>query len=209
MGALEAERTRYDARSAHLAAPSEVCQRLPRVEGVGPLTVTAFIAAMHAPRVFQHGRHGAAWLGLVPRQHGTGGKTVLGGVSKRGNAYLRRLLLQGALAVLRRVEGKTDRRSVWLPQLRARRGTPIAALALANKHARILWAFLATGDGSRHTASRTPREAGSRREEGRSTIAMPVIPTRDCTGDDDMRASQVSPASPHPAFARAPLRPPF
>jgi transposase len=88
----------------------------------------------------------------VPRQHGTGGKTVLGGVSKRGNAYLRRLLLQGALAVLRRVEGKTDSRSVWLQQLRARRGTQVAAMALANKNTRILWVLLATGDVYRQAA---------------------------------------------------------
>ena len=152
MCALAAEITRYDARIAHLAAQSEVCQRLTRVEGVGPLTVTAFVAAVHDPSVFQNGRLCAAWLGLVPRQHGTGGKTVLGGVSKRGNASLRRLLLQGALAVLRRVEGKTESRSVWLQQLRARRGTPIAAMALANTNARILWALLATGEVYRHAA---------------------------------------------------------
>jgi transposase len=73
-------------------------------------------------------------------------------MSKRGNQYLRRLLLQGAIAVLRRVEGKTDTRSVWLQQLRARRGTQIAAVALANKNARILWALLATGDVYRQAA---------------------------------------------------------
>jgi transposase len=144
--ALDAEVTRYNARIAQLAAHAEVCQRLTRVEGVGPLTATAFVAAVHDPRAFKNGRHCAAWLGLVPRHHGTGGKTVLGGVSKRGNTYLRHLLLQGAMAVIRRVDGKTDARSVWLQQVRARRGTQVAAVALANKNARILWALLATGE---------------------------------------------------------------
>jgi transposase len=146
MCALDAEITRYNARIAQLAGQSEVCQRLTSVPGVGPLTATAFVAAVHDPGAFNNGRHCAAWLGLVPTQHGTGGKTMLGGMSKRGNQYLRRLLLQGAIAVLRRVEGKTDTRSVWLHQLRARRGTQVAAVALANKNARILWALLATGE---------------------------------------------------------------
>jgi transposase len=89
---------------------------------------------------------------LVPTQHGTGGKAVLGGMSKRGNQYLRRLLLQGAMAVIRRVDGKKDPRSVWLQQLRARRGTQVAAVVLANKNARILWALLATGEVYRQAA---------------------------------------------------------
>jgi transposase len=149
---LDAEITRYNARIAQLAAQSEIYQRLTRVEGVGPLTATAFVAAVHDPGAFKNGRHCAAWLGLVPTQHGTGGKTVLGGISKRGNQYLRRLLLQGAIAVIRRVEGKTDARSVWLQQVRARRGTQVAAVALANKNARILWALLATGEVYRQAA---------------------------------------------------------
>jgi transposase len=149
---LDAEITRYNARIAQRAAQSEISQRLTQVEGVGPLTATAFVAAVQEPGAFTNGRHGAAWLGLVPTQHGTGGKTRLGGVSKRGNQYLRRLLLQGAMAVIRRVDGKKDSRSVWLQQLRARRGTQVAAVALANKNARILWALLATGDVYRQAA---------------------------------------------------------
>jgi transposase len=149
---LDAEITRYNARIAQLAQQSEVCQRLTAVGGVGPLTATAFVAAVQDPGAFKNGRHCAASLGLVPTQHGTGGKTVLGGVSKRGNQSLRRLLLQGAMAVLRRLEGKTDTRSVWLQQLRARRGTQVAAVALANKNARVLWALLATGEVYRQAA---------------------------------------------------------
>ena len=149
---LDAEITRYNARIAQLAVQSEVYQRLTAVGGVGPLTATAVVAAVHDPRAFKNGRHCAAWLGLVPTQHGTGGKTVLGGVSKRGNQYLRRLLLQGAMAVLRRLEEKTDARSVWLQQLRARRGTLVAAVVLANKNARVLWALLATGEVYRQAA---------------------------------------------------------
>jgi transposase len=94
--------TRDNARIGQLAQQLEVWQRLRAVEGVGPLTATACVAAVHDPGAFKNGRHGAAWLGLVPTQHGTGGKTRLGGVSKRGNPYLRRLLLQGAMAVIRR-----------------------------------------------------------------------------------------------------------
>ena len=152
MCTLDAEMTRYHARIAQWADQSEVCQRLTRGAGVGPLTVTAFVAAVHDPRAFKNGRHCAAWLGLVPTQHGTGGKTVLGGMSKRGNQYLRRLLLHGAMAVIRRVDGKKDARSVGLQQLRARRGTPVAAVALANKHARMLWALRAPGDIYRQAA---------------------------------------------------------
>jgi len=77
---------------------------------------------------------------------------MLGGMSKRGNQYVRRLLLQGAMAVIRRVDGKQDSRSVWLQQLRARRVTQVAAVALANKNARILWALLATGEVYRQAA---------------------------------------------------------
>jgi transposase len=149
---LDAEITRYNARIAQLAEQTAVWQRLTSVPGVGPLTATAFVAAVHDPGACKNGRHGAAWLGLVPTQHGTGGKTVLGGVSKRGNQYLRRLLLQGAMAVIRRVEGKKDSRSLWLQQLLARRGTQVAAVALANNNARILWALLATGDVYRQAA---------------------------------------------------------
>jgi transposase len=149
---LDAEMTRYHARIAQWADQSEVCQRLTRGAGVGPLTVTALIAAVHAPGACKHGRHGAAWLGLVPTHHGTGGKTMLGGMRKRGKQSLRRLLRQGAMAVIRRVDGKKDARSVGLPQLRARRGTPVAAVALANKHARMLWALRAPGDIYRQAA---------------------------------------------------------
>jgi transposase len=152
MCTLDAEVTHYNARIAQLAAQSEVCQRLTAVAGVGPLTTTAFVAAVHDLGAFKNGRHCTAWLGPVPTQHGTGGKTVLGGMSKRGNQYPRRLLLQGAIAVLRRVEGKMDPRSTWLQQLRARRGTQVAAGALTNKNARILWALLATGEVYRQAA---------------------------------------------------------
>jgi len=149
---LDAEITRYNARIAQVADQSEVCRRLTQVAGVGTRTVTAFVAAVHDPGAFKNGRPGAAWLGLVPTQHATGGKTMLGRMSKRGNPSLRRRLLQGALAVIRRVDGKADSRSVWLQQLRARRGTQVAAVALANKNARILWALLATGERYRQAA---------------------------------------------------------
>ena len=149
---LDAESPRYHARMAQLAAQTAVCQRLTSGPRGGPLTATAFGAAVHAPGACKHGRHCAAWLGLVPTHHGTGGKTMRGGVSTRGNPALRRLLLQGARAVIRRVDGKKAPRSVWLQPWRARRGPPVVAGALANTNARLLWAFLATGDVYRQAA---------------------------------------------------------
>lgn len=109
-----------------------------QVEGVGPLTATAIVATVGAGHAFQHGRQFAAWLGLVPKQHSPGGKTVLGRITKHGNVYLRTLLIHGARAVLQFSVKRTDRKSRWVEQGRRRRGNNIAAVALAAKHARIL-----------------------------------------------------------------------
>jgi transposase len=116
------------------------------VPGVGPLVATAMMAAIGNGSAFRKGREFAAWLGLTPRQHSTGGKTKLLGISKRGNEYLRRLFVHGARSVLR--QSKRDRLSMgaWLTQLEARTHPNVAVVALANKLARIAWAVLATGD---------------------------------------------------------------
>jgi transposase len=119
-----------------------VCQRLVTIPGIGPLTATALIAAVSDASHFKNGRQFAAWAGLVPRQHSTGGKPRLLGISKRGDVYLRKLLVHGARATLRWVRLKTDRRSQWLRGLIERRGRNKAAVALANKNARIAWALL-------------------------------------------------------------------
>lgn len=125
---------------------STLCRKIARVVGIGPITATALVGAVGDARQLRNGRHLAAWLGLVlPRQYSSGGKPRLQGISRRGDTYLRTLLIHGARAVLRYVAGKTDARSVWLQQLIARRGHNCAAVALANKNARIIQALL-SGD---------------------------------------------------------------
>ena len=117
-------------------------QRLLAVEGVGPISATALVAAVDDARQFRTARQFAAWLGLVPRQHSTGGQQRLGKISKRGDTYLRTLLIHGARAVVRTCTTKTDARSRWLQALMQRRNKNTATVALANKNARILWALL-------------------------------------------------------------------
>jgi transposase len=117
--------------------------KLEKVPGIGPITASALVATIGDAKAFQHGRQLAAWLGLVPRQHSTGGKIRLHGLSKRGDIYLRTLLIHGARSVLRVAARHTDPTTTWLKRVQTRRNTNIAAVALANKHARIVWALLA------------------------------------------------------------------
>jgi transposase len=133
---------RYDLRIAAFARADERAGRLMAVGGVGPLTATALIAAVGDARQFRSGREMSAWLGLVPRQHSSGERIKLFGISKRGDRYLRTLLIHGARATLRHVERKRDPHSRWVGRLMERRGPNIAAVALANKNARVLWALL-------------------------------------------------------------------
>jgi transposase len=121
-----------------------VWQRWATIPGIGPLTATALIAAVSAAAHFQNGRQCAAWVGLVPRQHATGGKARLLGISKWGNVYLRTRLVHGARATLRWMGVKTDQRRKWLRALIERRGKNKAAVALANKNARIAWVLLSS-----------------------------------------------------------------
>jgi len=122
---------------------SEPSQRLAAIPGIGPITATALVASIGDARSFSNGRQLAAWLGLVPRQHSSGGKPVLLGISKRGDVYLRTLLIHGARAVISHVERRCDQAGGWLKQLLSRRHRNISAVALANKNARIVWALLA------------------------------------------------------------------
>ena len=118
------------------------CQRLAKIGGIGPVTATAIVASVGNASVFDSGRGLAPWMGLVPRQYSTGGKTRLGSISKRGDRYLRTLLIHGARSVIRHLGEKQDRRSCWLRQLVARRGKNVASVALANKNARGIWAIM-------------------------------------------------------------------
>ena len=139
---LEKQIAYYQAKLDTLATTHPECQRLMTMPGIGPLSATALVAAVSDASAFKNGRQFAAWLGLVPRQHTTGGKEHLLGISKRGDSYLRKLLIHGARATMRWVGLKTDRRSQWLRQLVERRGKNRTAVAVANKHARIVWALL-------------------------------------------------------------------
>lgn len=121
---------------------NEASRRLEKVPGIGPLTATALAASVGDARNFENGRQFAAWLGVVPRQHSSGGKPTLLGMSKRGDAYLRTLLIHGARSVIYRATQRADADG-WLMKLVTRRNKNIAAVALANKTARIAWALLA------------------------------------------------------------------
>jgi transposase len=143
--ALEDQIAFYQEKLETLATTHPECQRLMTIPGIGPITATALIAAVGDVRVFKNGRQFAAWLGLVPKQHSTGGQSHLLGISKRGDSYLRKLLIHGARATLRWVKLQTDRRSQWIRGLLARRGWNRTAVAVANKNARIVWALLRRG----------------------------------------------------------------
>lgn len=125
-----------------IAVNNQDCQRLLTIPGIGVLTATALIAAIGDVSVFKNGRELAAWLGLVPRQHSTGGTPTLLGISKRGDTYLRTLLIHGGRTVVRVADKHDDRRSLWVSELDKRRGKNISAVAVANKNARIAWAVL-------------------------------------------------------------------
>jgi transposase len=140
--ALEKQLAYYQEKLEALATTHPECQRLMTIPGIGPLTATALIAAVSDASAFKNGRQFAAWLGLVPRQHSTGGKERLLGISKRGDSYLRKLLVHGARTTIRWVGRKTDRRSQWIRHLVERRGKNRTAVAVANKNARIVWALL-------------------------------------------------------------------
>ncbi len=123
---------------------NELSRRLDDIPGVGPLIATALVASIPDPQAFRSGRDLSAWIGLVPKQSSTGGRERLGHISKAGNRYLRKLLVVGALSVIKRAKQGSARRP-WLVALMARRSTKVAAIALANKIARIAWAMMVRG----------------------------------------------------------------
>ena len=132
---------------------NETSRRLHYIRGVGPLLATALVANVANPGAFRSGRNFSAWIGLVPKQHSSGGKDRLGSISKRGDRYLRSLFTTGALAVIRYAKIHGTRHRPWLTALLARRPTKVAAIALANKIARMAWAMMARGERYKEPAA--------------------------------------------------------
>ena len=122
---------------------NEASRKLAEIPGIGPITASALVASIGDAKNFDNGRQLAAWLGLVPRQNSSGGKQTLLGISKRGDTYLRTLLIHGARAVIRFAERKVNHAGSWLAGIMGRRNKNVASVALANKNARIVWALLA------------------------------------------------------------------
>lgn len=149
---LDQQIANYDRRIDQCFRASEICRRLSSVAGVGPIAATALVAAVGDAHYFKNGRHLAAWLGLVPRQHSSGDRHRLMGISKRGDTYLRTLLIHGARSVMQRCGSRTDARGQWMREIKERRGFNRACVALANKNARVLWALMAHEDTYRHDA---------------------------------------------------------
>jgi len=133
-----------------LAANDEMARRLMTIPGIGPLGATALLAAIGNPKQFRKARDLSAWLGIVPRQYSTGGKTTLLGISKRGNSYVRRLLIHGARSCMRHMDRTRDRLGAWLDALQARSHFNKAVVALANKIARIAWVIINTPGATYH-----------------------------------------------------------
>jgi len=150
--ALNSDVERVSEEIDAIASQDAACQRLRGIPGVGPLVATATVAAIGNGAAFRKGREFAAWLGLIPRQHSTGGKARLLGISKRGSVYLRRLFIHGARAMLLRVKYDTGRLGQWAHQLELRAPRNKVIVAVANKLARIAWAVLSTGNDYRNMA---------------------------------------------------------
>ncbi|MCU7958735.1 MAG: IS110 family transposase [gamma proteobacterium symbiont of Bathyaustriella thionipta] len=139
---LDERKETLEQKLEQISQHSEDCQRLLTIPGVGLLTATALVAAIGDINVFKNGRELAALLGLVPRQHSTGGKPTLLGISKRGDSHLRTLLIHGGRTVVRVANQYQDKRNRWVNDIEQRRGKNISAVAVANKNARIAWALL-------------------------------------------------------------------
>ncbi|MBG22686.1 MAG: IS110 family transposase [Idiomarinaceae bacterium] len=132
----------HDRAIEQFARADEQTTLLMTARGIGSITATALMSVMGSPANYKNGRHFASSLGLTPSEHSSGGKQKLGRITKRGNRYVRKLLVQCAMSHVRHLEGRTDNLSLWLKRLKERRGVQVAAIALANKLARISWAML-------------------------------------------------------------------
>src|SRR3974390_2904114 len=145
-GAIGAEIASIDKSIMALQRVCEGSRRLAEIPGIGPLSATALVAEIGDWSTFSSGRSLAVWIGLVPKQHSTGGKDKLGSITKQGNRYLRWLLVAGAMAVIRYAQKHGTVKRPWLGRLMARRPTKVAAVALANKIARMAWAIIVHGE---------------------------------------------------------------
>jgi transposase len=145
LGVVKVQILETDRRIMADARRTELGRRLMEVPGVGPVLASAFVAAVADPGIFRSGRDLAAWIGLVPRQNSSGGKERLGSICKAGHRYLRQMLVVGSMAVIRHAERSAKRRP-WLAQLLARKKAKVAAVALANKTARTVWAMMMSGE---------------------------------------------------------------
>jgi transposase len=143
---LKAQILQFDRMISAWHRSNETSRRLDKAPGIGPVLATALVATVADPKVFRSGRNFSAWIGLVPKQHSSGGKDRLGSISKLGDRYLRGLFVAGALAVIRYAKIHGTRHRPWLTALLARRPTKVAAIALANKLARMAWAMMARGE---------------------------------------------------------------
>jgi transposase len=143
---LKAQILEFDRMIRAWYRSSEASKRLDEIPGVGPVLATALVASVADPKAFRSGRDFSAWIGLVPKQNSSGGKERLGNISKRGDRYLRSLFTIGALAVIRYAKIHGTKHRPWLTALLARRPTKVAAVALANKIARMAWALMAKGE---------------------------------------------------------------
>ena len=141
-----------DIKIEEIAKSNETCKRLDAIEGVGPITALAMVAVVGDGKSFKNGRHFSAYLGLVPKQHSSGQCERLLGISKRGNRYLRELFVHGGRAVARTCDKKTDTRSSWVNRIKKQKGVNKAAVAVANKNARIAIAMILSGESYRKAA---------------------------------------------------------
>lgn len=138
--------TIYDKQIEQIVEQDVVCKEIMKIEGIGPITASAITATVGDAKTFKNGREMAAWLGLVPKQNSSGNKIRLSGISKRGDCYVRKLLVHGARSVVNVCEKKIDRKNEWVADKKLRRGYNKASVALANKNARVIWAIMATGE---------------------------------------------------------------
>ena len=150
---LKAQVLQFDRLIRAWHRSSEASKRLDEIPGVGPALATALVASVADPKAFRSGRDFSAWIGLVPKQNSSGGKERLGSISKRGDRYLRSLFTAGALAVIRYAKIHGTKHRPWLAALLARRPTKVAAIALANKIARMAWAMMARGERYKEPAA--------------------------------------------------------
>ena len=150
---LKAQILEFDRQIMAWHRSNETSKRLDEIPGVGPALATALVASVADPKAFRSGRNFSAWIGLVPKQYSSGGKDRLGSISKQGDRYLRSLFTAGALAVIRYAKIHGTRHRPWLAALLARRPTKVAAIALANKIARMAWAMMVKGERYKEPAA--------------------------------------------------------